>query len=394
MDKWIPVWHYVPIDYNQEIGVFENITQKALFTNNLRGRGLKIRFNNLYNDQPMVIRHAAVGLCNRVTGRRTAPVAVTLQGSEEIFLAPNSQPYSDVLALDITPEDDILLLFYFEKKTSLRSVCTTSTWQSWQSSHHTGNFHETDALGFTIKAQLAPALAADPTPNQFAAGVSEVLVHTSDDVQLVGLFGDSITHMSYFSDCLLAELYKRWPGKYAVINAGIAGNRIQKDFPAAKDFPGGGNQFGIAGKDRFLRDLYDGIRPDIVFIMEGVNDCSHSLVFSEPDVPCALDIFHALTQVADQAHSQRSKVIISTIPPFGAFGEAWREQAEALRGEYNQLIRTSFIADKVVDLDALLRDPDDPHRMQESMHLGDGVHPNWKGGAKMAAAVLEQCFSQ
>ena len=70
------------------------------------------------------------------------------------------------------------------------------------------------------------------------------------------------------------------------------------------------------------------------------------------------------------------------------------EQAEALRGEYNQLIRTSFIADKVVDLDALLRDPDDPHRMQESMHLGDGVHPNWKGGAKMAAAVLEQCFSQ
>ena len=116
MDKWIPVWHYVPIDYNQEIGVFENITQKALFTNNLRGHGLKIRFNNLYNDQPMAIRHAAVGLCNRVTGRRTAPVAVTLQGSEEIFLAPNSQPYSDVLALDITPEDDILLLFYFEKK--------------------------------------------------------------------------------------------------------------------------------------------------------------------------------------------------------------------------------------------------------------------------------------
>ncbi len=31
MSKWIPVWSYVPIDYHQEAGILEHITQKAVF---------------------------------------------------------------------------------------------------------------------------------------------------------------------------------------------------------------------------------------------------------------------------------------------------------------------------------------------------------------------------
>lgn len=31
MAKWIPAWRYVPIDYNQELGVLENVTQKCVF---------------------------------------------------------------------------------------------------------------------------------------------------------------------------------------------------------------------------------------------------------------------------------------------------------------------------------------------------------------------------
>lgn len=32
MAKWIPAWRYVPIDYNQELGALENVTQKCVFT--------------------------------------------------------------------------------------------------------------------------------------------------------------------------------------------------------------------------------------------------------------------------------------------------------------------------------------------------------------------------
>lgn len=392
MSKWIPTWHCVPIDYNLDAATFRDITQRCVFTNNLRGDKIRLRFSNLYNDQPMVMDHVAVQACNRVTGELSPRALVTLGGSERIEVAPDSQPFSDEIPLSVTPQDDLLVWQYFGQETVARSVCTTSTWKSWQCTQHTGNFYETEALGFTIKSQLAPALAADPTPSQFLVGLSQLDVLTDDGVQLIGLFGDSITQMSYFSDSLMELLYDRFPGQYAVVNGGIAGNRIQKTFPDAKDFPGGGHQFGIAGRDRFLQDLYDGMTPDIVFVMEGVNDCSHSLVFQEPDVPTAQDIFDALAQVVAMAHQRGSKVYLSTISPFGAFGDAWRDQAEALRCGYNDLIRASTIAEKVVDLDAVVRDPQDPHRMRANLHLGDGVHPNWKGGARMARAVLDACF--
>lgn len=394
MSKWIPAWQSVPIDYNYEVATFENITQNCLFINNLRGGQVRIRFNNLYTDAPMEIEHVAVSLRNRVTGKSSARQAITLNGEETIRLCADSRPWSDPVPMEVSPEDDLLVSMYFRQKTAFRSVCITSAALSWQSAHLTGNFHETDALGYTFKSQLAPTLASDPNPNQFAASICEVAVLTDDDVQLIAMFGDSVTHMSYFSDPLMMELYRRFPGKYAVINGGISGNRIQKTHPCPPpNFPGEGHQFGIAGKDRFLRDLYDGAAPDLVLILEGVNDCTHSIVFGEPEVPTAQDIFDALAEVVGQAHRQGSKAWICTIPPFGGFGEPWRPQAEALRCQYNELIRAGSLADGVVDLDTVMCDPDDVHRMQAGMHLGDGVHPNWHGGSKMAQAVLEKWSS-
>ena len=67
--------------------------------------------------------------------------------------------------------------------------------------------------------------------------------------------------------------------------------------------------------------------------------------------------------------------------------------AEALRCQYNALLRAEGQADLVVDLDALMADPDDPHRMRADLHIGDGVHPNWQGGKIMAEAVMGCCFT-
>lgn len=389
MTKWIPSWRYVPINYNQDLAVFADITQTCVFSNNIGGEAIRIRFNNLYHAAPMVIDHAAVALYNRVTGVVSPRLPVTLNGKERIVIPGDSRPYSDAIALKVTPQDDFLVYCYFGEKTVVRSVCTTSTGIGWQSVHQTGDFSKTDGLGFTIKSQLAPVLANDPYPPQFAVGLCDISVLAAEDVKLIALFGDSITHMSFFMDPLLERLSSRFPGKYAVMNAGIAGNRIQKTFPKCEGFPGEGYQFGIAGKDRFYADVYDGADPDIVFVMEGVNDCSHSLCFFEPDVPTAQDIFDALANVVQQAHAQGSRVYLSTIAPFGAFADSWRDAAEALRCGCNAIIRQCRIADGIVDMDAILRDPGDPHRMQAGLHLGDGVHPNWRGGSRMAQALMD-----
>ena len=163
-------------------------------------------------------------------------------GQEKIVVPAGSRPYSDEISMTVTPQDDFLVYLYFGEKTVLRCVCTTVAGIGWQSVHQTGNFYKTNGLGFTVKSQLVPSLANDPYPPQFAAGLCEISVLAADDVKLIALFGDSITHMSYFMDPFLEQLYARFPGQYAVMNAGIAGNRVQKSFPKCEGFPGGGYQ--------------------------------------------------------------------------------------------------------------------------------------------------------
>ena len=369
MSKWVPTWSYVAMDYGTVVATYEDVSQRCLLRNNLNGTALRLRFNNLYSEAPLVIRHAAVETVHRVTGQRGQRREVTLDGQSKIVIPANSRPWSDPLPYELAAEEDLIVWLYF--------------------------FFETEALGYTMKGELAPILAADPSPNQFAVGLSAVSVLTGDEVKLLACFGDSITQMSYFSDQLQERLYGQYSGRCALINGGICGNRLQKDAPVLPEFPGGGKQFGMAGRDRFLHDLYDGFVPDAVFLMEGINDCTHSLVFQEPDVPTAEDIRQALDEVIAMARSHGTRqVFIGTIPPFAGFGEPWRDGAEELRCQYNELIRADKQADLIVDLDGLIADPDDPHRMRADLHMGDGVHPNWQGGKLMAEAVMDRCFQE
>ena len=389
MKKWTSTWRYVAVDYGYEIGCLENITQIATFRNNLEGSAIRVRLNNRYGETPMEITHGSVWLRDRESGKLSQELPLTLNGEAKMVLPPDSSPYCDPISHPVTARDDVILKLYFEKKTPVRCVCLTWAAMSWGSVHMTGDFGRTEALGFTVKPQIMPGLAFDPYPNQYVAGVSDIAVETENDPCLIGLFGDSITHMSYFSDSLIDLLYEKYPGRCAVINGGIAGNRVQKSHPVVEPMPGKGAQFGIAGKDRFAQDMLSDGAPDVLFLMEGVNDCSHSIAFGESDVPTPVQIHAALEDVAAQAKAAGCKVMTSTIMPFGSFGDGWREQVEGMRQELNGLIRTQTPGDFLVDLDAALRDPDRLDVMQAGMHLGDGVHPGWPGGKKMAATVAK-----
>lgn len=107
----------------------------------------------------------------------------------------------------MTPEDDILLYLYFGEKTVLRSVCTSYTGIGWQSFHQTGDYAETRMRWVSrSRSGWYRDWAHDPYPLHFAAGVCDISVLADDEVQLIALFGDSITHMSFFMDPLLERL--------------------------------------------------------------------------------------------------------------------------------------------------------------------------------------------
>ena len=107
MSKWVPTWSYVAMDYGTVVATYEDVSQRCLLRNNLNGTALRLRFNNLYSEAPLTIRHAAVETVHRVTGQRGQRREVTLDGQAKIVIPADSRPWSDPLPCEITAEEDL-----------------------------------------------------------------------------------------------------------------------------------------------------------------------------------------------------------------------------------------------------------------------------------------------
>jgi lysophospholipase L1-like esterase len=203
--------------------------------------------------------------------------------------------------------------------------------------------------------------------------------------------------MSFYFDPLAEILYQKYPGQISLINTGIGGNRVLYDghFP---DVPCDGKCFGEAALTRFERDVYEDDTPDILFIMEGVNDCCHGPSNGYLDeIPTGKEVFDGIMKLSDQAREKGTSVYLCTVLPFNYYESVGSEISEKIRQDLNTLIRNAGnrIAG-VVDAEAKVRRPEDPKMIQADLHLGDSLHPNVAGGkivAEEIAAVLTQEIS-
>ena len=385
METWKRSWGYVPITYGTEAGVLENVTQHAVLENNLAGNKVRIKFSNRENDQALCMECVEIATKNNITGVLSEKAYVTRKGNKQIVLQPGEECYSDEINMKVTWMDHFELFSYFKERNVVKTICVTWSPDSWKSFLTRGNTEN----GEEVSYQTAyPLLANDIYACQAIAGFCAVDVYSDEDVKTVALFGDSITHMSYYSAPLTKMLYRRMPGKITVLNVGIGGNRLIADAPYVEDAPGNGKLFGKAGVKRFEQDIYEDIVPDLLFCMEGVNDCTHSFAFSEEKKPTGKELWNGLESMIAIAHEKGSKVLISTVMPFGCEKECWKNQAEEIRQDFNGRIRKQTSADGLIDLDKIVRNEEQIDRMKEGLSLGDGVHPNQKGGRMIAEALL------
>ena len=65
-----------------------------------------------------------------------------------------------------------------------------------------------------------------------------------------------------------------------------------------------------------------------------------------------------------------------------------------MRLEFNAWIREQSGADGVIDYDKAAADEENPGRMKEGIHIGDGLHPNTRGGELMADLAFEAIKSK
>lgn len=385
--RWETAWSYRPIDYNTTIGEIRNITQRTYFMNNLTGDKARLKFSNRYGTEPILLENVTLG--QRKGTEIQSFVPVTYKKNRVITIGPGEEFYSDEITVDIKAGMELVLSIYVKNAVKIQSACSTWNAQSWNTVYGLdGDYTVQQEFDGKQSLEVYPYVDADVNKANIIFGVCGIEVFAQNKVNTITLFGDSITHMSYFADALCEKLYSNYPGEVTVINRGIGGNRLLHDATYVKEMDGNGRCFGEAGSKRFEKDVFESNVPDTVILLEGVNDMMHPYIFkNEEEIVTADDLIKGAEKLIELTHEKGAKIYLGTVMPFRNDEMEWLPEAEEVRQRYNEWIRNQEISDGIIDFDGTLRDENRTEYLQDGTHIGDGLHPNKMGGQLMASLV-------
>jgi lysophospholipase L1-like esterase len=331
------------------------------------GTAVRVRLSNAFGGAPLLVGHATVALPAAGGGAGVASGTlrqVRFHRRAAVTIPAGADAVSDPIPLRVPPGHDLLITTYTP------GYATPMTYHplALQTSYFARGTDVADA-------EDASAFPETTAVWHFVTGVD---VAGSNARGSVVALGDSITD-GYLST---SEANRRWPDVLArrllrsprplgVLNAGIGGNRILLD----------GGSYGVSALKRLDRDVLSRAGVRTVIVLEGINDIQQT--------PHQLDpakITAGLTEITDRAHARGIHVVGGTILPFEGCW-CYSPEEEVTREAVNAWIRTSGVFDAVVDFDAVMRDPADPHRMLPAYDSGDHLHPGDDGYAKMGNTV-------
>jgi lysophospholipase L1-like esterase len=271
--------------------------------------------------------------------------------------------------------------------------------------------------GQTGDATAAATFPVDKTTANwpFLTGVD---VTTSPRGASIVAFGSSTTD----GDGSTKDTNRRWPDVLAerlqqagytelgVLNEGVIGNRLLSDAqsprqtggPLAEVFEKLGPSLGESGVVRFERDVLGQAGVKYVVLLLGINDVLFpgSFIAATENVSKEA-LISGNRQLIARAHKHRIKAIGTTIPPFEhalfrspSFDGFYTPEKEKIRQEVNEWIRHGGAFDGVIDLDAVVRDPDHPTQLLPAYDSGDHLHVNNAGNVAQGNAISISLFSR
>jgi lysophospholipase L1-like esterase len=343
-------------------GLTNNTLRQIVFTS-IGGQQLRLRLSNEFGDGPVTMNAVHVA---RSTGGNAIDAAtdkaLTFAGAGCVTIPVGQAVFSDAFAFDLPP---------------LTKVAVTIAFGATPAgiTGHPGS-RTTSYLATGNVAAAASLSGAVSTEHWYYITGIDVVADTA--TAAVVTLGDSITD----GRGTTTNENNRWPdglsrrlqanaatNKIAVLNQGIGGNAVVS----------GG--LGPTAMQRFARDVLGqrGVRWVIIF--EGVNDIGGSSGQS-----VATNLINAFTQFVDMAHAAGIKAYGVPITPFGGsmYDSADHQTA---RATVNDWIRNGGKFDAVIDLDAAVRDPDNPMNLAAAYDTGDHLHLNPTGYQKMADAI-------
>jgi lysophospholipase L1-like esterase len=389
-NAWIATWAASPQpsapDPQESLLNIEDQTVRERVRVSIAGAQICLRLSNEYGSAPLLIGSATVAVPNDSTSIRPGTIqAVTFGGRNSVTIPVGAPVLSDPVAFPVASGAEISISLYFPKRVptpTLHALALKRAVVSQPGDHTRAEKLEAGAVSESLIL------------------LSAVLVPAQPSQRLVVAFGDSVTD----GDRSAIDADRNWPSdlvrrlgktpeysKVAVVNAGIAGNRLLSDC-----FLASAGCFGVSALARFDRDALAVPGVTHIVLLEGINDIGFpgaklggSYLADPEDFRAPEDLMDAYRQLISRAHVHGVKLIGGTIGPFEGvtLPGYYSESKEAARQTVNKWIRTSGSFDGVIDFDAVLRDPDHPSRLLPRFASKDHLHPNDDGYQAMADAI-------
>ena len=348
---------------------FNNQTLRLIVHTSIGGDRLRVVLSNAFGTAPFVVGAANVALHDKDSAivSRSSRV-LKFSGSASTTVPSGAIIISDPVDLTLPPTSDLAVDLYVPGDTAASGSAVTMHTGANQTSYvsSTGNY---------AGAETFPV--ATTTGSWFV--LSRVEVAAPQAAGAIVALGDSITDGTRstlntnhrWPDLLAKRLAEAAGPRMAVMNAGIAGNRVLLD------------NAGPNALARFDRDVLSQTGVTHVIVMEGINDIGQAR--ANP-LPSAADLIGAHRQLIVRAHARGLKIYGATLTPFE--GAAYfTSEGEAKRAALNAWIRTGKEYDGVIDFDAAVRDPNQPTKFLAQYQSGDNLHPSDAGYQAMANAV-------
>ena len=334
----------------------------------------RIVLSNRFGAEPLRIEHARLS-------RPGASAGVTFGGAATCEIAPGQELVSDWIEFALEPGwTEVELVPAPGQRAVTLGSCTDRT--------------VTEVTLPGCGPAAAGGVAAEGS--QFYWGLQAFEAQDDESsAPIVCFFGDSLTNQGRYCGEAARRLEEAFPG-IVTLNCGISGNRLVR---AGSGESLWARSFGPAGVERIVNDVTFGGRtyPDVIFALLGVNDLYQATGIKRMgELPAPGEIEQGLSALQTAATRIESRLIVGMIPPFkGAISHedpAWTPEKEHLRQEANAFIR-SLPSKAWADVDAAVRDSDEPERLDAVCDCGDHLHFSPEGVRRAGIAVANAIAS-
>jgi lysophospholipase L1-like esterase len=376
--RWVATWGASPDSAEPSIG---GSTIRQIVRTSVGGTRVRLRLSNLFGPAPLTLGPARVALQARAGAIvPSSDRPVTFGGARTAVLGAGQDVLSDPVDLAVPALAHLAVTLHVPPGAGPSTTHGVAM--------QTAYFLPGDATAVTV----FPSGNADAS-RYFLTGVE---VEAAAGAAAVVVLGDSITDGVGST----ADRDVRWPdalaarlqanpatASIAVVNAGIAGNRILND--------GRAPYIGPSSLSRFDRDVLDvpGVR--WIILLQGSNDVSAAEMLTTPeDRVSAGQIIEGMNALIRRARARGIAIVGATLLPNEGMKrpftntDAGREKRRAI----NDWIRTAGAFDAVIDFERVMSDPARPGWLRPAFDSGDHLHPNDAGFAAMAAAVDTTLF--